>query len=90
MEEFKGIYLDSYVQSGTCRFVESGLGWKPSKDGNKTNTFTREKGDMAAAQWSRGVKGQQLKIFMHKSSVVQLDGFKEEVSNFTSHLMKGS
>ncbi len=90
MEEFKEIYLDSYVQSGTCRFVESGLGWKPSKDGNKTNTFTREKGDMAAAQWSRGARGQKLKIFMHKSSVVQLDGFKEEVSNFTSQVVKDS
>lgn len=90
MEEFKEIYLDSYTQSGTCRFAESGLGWKPSKDGSKNNTFTREKGDMATANWSHGAKGRQLKIFMHKSSVVQLAGFKEEVSSFTSHLVKDS
>ncbi len=89
MEEFKDIYLDSYKQPGTCRFVESGLGWKPSKDGNKTNTFTREKGDMAAAHWSRGAKGYQLKILMHTSKVVQMDGFLEEVSSFTSQLLEG-
>lgn len=80
MEEFKEIYLDSYKQPGLCRFIESGLGWKPSKDGNKGNTFTLEKTDMAAAQWSRGAKGYQLKILLRASGVVQLDGFEEEVS----------
>lgn len=80
MEEFKGIYLESYKQPGVCRFAESGLGWKPSKDGSKENTFTLEKSNMASAHWSRAAKGYQLKIYSRSSGVIRLDGFEEEVS----------
>ena len=76
MEAFDRIYLDLSKQPGKCRIAESGLGWKPSAGGD---TFTLDKSDIAAAQWSRAAKGYELKVLSRKAGVIQLDGFEQEV-----------
>lgn len=76
-ESFENIYFDLSKQSGKCRLAESGLGWKSAAG----QTFTLDKSDFISAQWSRAAKGYELKIYArNKAGVVQLDGFKQEVS----------
>lgn len=52
------------------------MGWKPA--GGKT--FTLDKAELISAQWSRAAKAYELKIYARHAGVVQLDGFKQEVS----------
>lgn len=75
-ESFDDIYLDISRKSGKCRIAESGLGWKPSSG----DTFTLDKAECVSAQWSRAARGYELKIFTRNDRVVQLDGFRQEVS----------
>ncbi|KAI9681439.1 MAG: FACT complex subunit [Caeruleum heppii] len=74
-ESFDHIYLDLSKQPGKCRFADNGLGWRPSGGGD---TFTLDHSNIAAAQWSRAARGQELKILSRTSGVVQLDGFLPE------------
>ncbi|KAK2749246.1 FACT complex subunit [Myotisia sp. PD_48] len=74
-ESFENIYLDLSRQPGKCKFAESGLGWKPSGSGD---TFTLDKSNISAAQWSRAAKGHELKILSRTSGVIQLDGFEQD------------
>jgi hypothetical protein len=83
-ESFDNIYLDLSKEPGKCRLAESGLGWKPAGG----STFTLDKSELSTAQWSRAAKGYELKI--HKKlgngkddGVVQLDGFKQDVSELS-------
>ena len=76
-ESFDNIYLNLSKQPGKCRLAESGLGWKPASGGQ---TFTLDKSDLPSAQWSRAARGHELKIYARNEGVVQLDGFKEDVS----------
>ncbi|EEQ33012.1 FACT complex subunit pob3 [Microsporum canis CBS 113480] len=75
MESFENIYLDLSKQSGKCRLAESGMGWKPSGGGD---TFTLDKSNIGAAEWSRAAKGYELKIFSRTCGVIQLDGFEQD------------
>ncbi|BAE55446.1 unnamed protein product [Aspergillus oryzae RIB40] len=75
MESFDNIYLDLSKQPGKCKLAESGLGWKPSGEGE---TFTLDSSNVGAAQWSRAAKGFELKILSRSSGVIQLDGFDQE------------
>jgi structure-specific recognition protein 1 len=52
------------------------LGWKPTGG----QTFTLDKAELISAQWSRAAKAHELKIYARHAGVVQLDGFKQEVS----------
>ncbi|EEP77006.1 conserved hypothetical protein [Uncinocarpus reesii 1704] len=74
-ESFENIYLDLSKQPGKCKLAESGLGWKPSGGGD---TFTLDKSNVGAAQWSRAAKGYELKILPRTGGVIQLDGFQQE------------
>lgn len=79
-ESFDDIYLDLSKKPGKCRIAESGLGWKPSHG----ETFTLDKAECVSAQWSRAARGHELKIFTRNDRVVQLDGFRQEVSSCTN------
>ena len=81
-ESFDDIYLDLSKKPGKCRIAESGLGWKPSTG----DTFTLDKADVTSAQWSRAARGHELKIFARNDRVVQLDGFRQEVSSIPQML----
>lgn len=74
-ETFENIYLDLSKQSGRCRLVESGLGWKPS---GGSEPFTLDRDQIGAAQWSRASKGYEVKIITRDAAVIQLDGFELE------------
>lgn len=76
-ESFDNIYLDLSKESGKCRFAETGFGWKPNGGGD---TFTLNAAEIGNAQWSRASKGFEVKILLRDSSIVQLDGFQQEVS----------
>ncbi|KAI5919931.1 hypothetical protein F4810DRAFT_456667 [Camillea tinctor] len=84
-ENFDSIFLDLSKESGKCRFAENGLGWKPSAGGN---TFTLDRGDIAAAQWSRAAKGYEVKILKRSSEIVHLDGFQQEDLERLSKIFK--
>lgn len=75
-ESFDNIYLNLSKEPGKCRLAESGLGWKPAGG----QTFTLDKAELISAQWSRAAKAHELKIYARHAGVVQLDGFKQEVS----------
>ena len=75
-ESFDDIYLDLSKKAGKCRIAESGLGWKPSNG----DTFTLDKQECASAQWSKAARGYELKIITRSDRVLQLDGFRQEVS----------
>lgn len=75
-ESFDDIHLDLSKQPGKCRLAESGLGWKPAGG----QTFTLDKAEFQSAQFSRAARGFELKIFARNAGVVQLDGFKPDVS----------
>lgn len=75
-ESFNDIYLDLSKEPGRCRAAESGLGWKP----HNGETWTLDKAEIVNAQWSRAARGHELKIFARNVGVVQLDGFKQDVS----------
>ena len=75
-ESFNDIYLDLSKEPGKCRIAESGLGWRP----HNGETFTLDKAEFVNAQWSRAARGHELKIFARNAGVVQLDGFKQDVS----------
>ena len=75
-ESFDNIYLNLSKEPGKCRLAESGLGWKPTGG----QTFTLDKSELISAQWSRAAKAHELKIYARHAGVVQLDGFKQEVS----------
>ena len=79
-ESFDDIHLDLSKQAGKCRLAESGLGWKPAGG----QTFTLDKAEFISAQWSRAARGHELKIFTRNHGVVQLDGFKQDVSGSRS------
>ncbi|DAA79651.1 TPA_exp: Uncharacterized protein A8136_0424 [Trichophyton benhamiae CBS 112371] len=74
-ESFENIYLDLSKQSGKCKLAESGMGWKPSGGGD---TFTLDKSNIGAAEWSRAAKGYELKIVSRTCGVIQLDGFEQD------------
>lgn len=76
-ESFDEIYLDLSREAGKCRFAETGFGWKPSGGGD---TFTLDASNIGGAQWSRAARGFEVKILQRNSGIVQLDGFKQEVS----------
>jgi hypothetical protein len=76
-ESFDNIYLNLSKEPGKCRLAESGLGWKPAGG----QTFTLDKSELISAQWSRAAKAHELKIYARHAGVVQLDGFKQEVSS---------
>jgi len=75
-ENFDGIYFDLSKLSGKARFAESGLGWKPSGGGE---TFTLDSNNIVQAQWSRALRGFEVKIYTRKAEIHQLDGFQQEV-----------
>lgn len=85
IESFDNIYLDLSKESGKCRFAENGLGWKPSAGGN---TFTLDRGDIAAAHWSRGARGYEVKILKRSSEIIHLDGFQEEDNSRLTKVFK--
>ncbi|WEW58855.1 FACT complex subunit [Emydomyces testavorans] len=72
-------------KAGKCKLAESGLGWKPSGGGD---TFTLDKSNIGAAQWSRAAKGYELKILPRTGGVIQLDGFDQEDLERTSKAFK--
>ena len=78
-ESFDDIYLDLSREAGKCRFAETGFGWKPSGGGD---TFTLDASNIGGAQWSRAARGFEVKILQRNSGIVQLDGFKQEVSGY--------
>lgn len=75
-EAFDNIYLDLSKQPGKCRVAEGGLGWKPIGGGD---TFTLDKVEVVAAQWSRAARGHELKVHTRSLGVIQLDGFQPDV-----------
>lgn len=75
-EAFDDIYLDLSQKPGKCRIAESGLGWKPAGG----ETFTLDKDDIDSAQFSRASRGYELRVYARKVGMVQLDGFKPDVS----------
>lgn len=79
METFENIYSDLSKQAGKCRMRDVGLGWKPST-GDSSQTVTVDANDLQSAQWSRAAKGHEVKILTRKNGIIQLDGFKEDVS----------
>ena len=79
-ENFEEIYLDLSHKPGRCRIAEQGLGWKPAGG----DTFTLDKENIISAQWSRAARGHELKIFARNTGVVQLDGFRPDVSLHSS------
>lgn len=85
-ESFDDIHLDLSKQPGKCRLAESGLGWKPAGG----QTFTIDKADLQSAQFSRAARGFELKIYARNAGVVQLDGFKSEVSGSKDVICFGS
>ena len=76
-ENFETIYLDLSKHHGKCRFADSGLGWKPSNGGD---TFTLDRDQILTAQWSRAARGYEIKLYTRSGAVVQLDGFRDDVS----------
>lgn len=72
MERFDNIYLDLSKQPGSCRFAESGLGWKPS---GGAEPVTLDKNEIVAAHWSRAAKGHEVKVLSRNNGVLQFDGF---------------
>lgn len=80
-ESFDNIYLDLSKQPGKCKLAESGMGWRPVGGGD---TWTLDSSNIGAAQWSRAAKGYELKILSRSSGVIQLDGFEQEVSSYSS------
>jgi len=76
MEAFDDIYLDLSKKPGKCRIAESGIGWKPAGG----DTFTLDKSDMESAVFSKASRGHELKVYARKVGMVQLDGFKPDVS----------
>lgn len=78
-EAFDDIFLDFSQKPGKCRIAESGLGWKPQGG----ETFTLDKADIEGAQFSRASRGHELKVYARKVGIVQLDGFKPDVSIWT-------
>lgn len=51
------------------------MGWRVS---GGTETFTLDRSNIGAAQWSRAARGYELKILSRTSGVIQLDGFEQE------------
>lgn len=51
------------------------MGWRPTGGGE---TFTLDRANIGAAQWSRAARGYELKILSRTSGVIQLDGFEQE------------
>ena len=84
-ESFDNIYLNLSKEPGKCRLAESGLGWKPTGG----QTFTLDKSELISAQWSRAAKAHELKIYARHAGVVQLDGFKQEVSSSKTAIPRG-
>lgn len=84
-ETFDSIYLDLSKDSGKLRFAESGLGWKPSGNGE---TFTLDGSNITSAHWSRASKGYETKILLRKGGVLQLDGFQQEDFDRISKVFK--
>ena len=84
-ESFDNIYLNLSKEPGKCRLAESGLGWKPTGG----QTFTLDKSELISAQWSRAAKAYELKIYARHAGVVQLDGFKQEVSLYNTARPRG-
>lgn len=79
-EAFDDIFLDLSKKPGKCRIAESGLGWKPAGG----ETFTLDKADIESAQFSRAARGYELKVYARRVGMVQLDGFKADVSTTTA------
>ena len=76
METFQNIHYDLSKSAGRLRVADSGMGWK----GNKSeNPLTLESGSFNNAQWSKGARGYEVKIFSRSQGVIYLDGFQEEV-----------
>ncbi|KAI9757255.1 MAG: FACT complex subunit [Lichina confinis] len=75
LETFEQIYLDVSHHPGKCRLAENGLGWRPA---GGSDTFTLDRANIVTAQWSRGCRGYELKLYTSTTGVVQLDGFAEE------------
>jgi len=75
-ESFEDIHLDLSKQPGKCRIADTGLGWKPSGGGE---TFTLDSNNIVQAQWSRALRGFEVKIYTRKAEIHQLDGFQQEV-----------
>lgn len=80
-EAFNDIYLNFSKKNGVTRFAESGFGWKPASGGDGSN-FTLDASQIVSAQWSRAARGWEIKVLSkdRKDSVIQLDGFKQDVS----------
>jgi hypothetical protein len=79
-EAFNDIYLNFSKKNGVTRFAESGFGWKPASGGDGSN-FTLDASQIVSAQWSRAARGWEIKVLSkdRKDSVIQLDGFKQDV-----------
>ncbi|KAF2000677.1 SSrecog-domain-containing protein [Amniculicola lignicola CBS 123094] len=85
MEVFKETYLNLSKKYGSTRFVESGLGWKPSDGGDN---FTLDHQQLVQAQWSRAARGYEVKLLSRSDGVLQIDGFKQEDYERISKLFK--
>lgn len=83
-ESISDIYLDLSKQPGVCILAPTGLGWKREKGDNKEKErWTLDPSNIGGAQWSRAARGYEIKIQLRNqlSGIVQLDGFKLEVTN---------
>ena len=76
METFQNIHYNLSKNGGRLRVAESGMGWKGYKS---DQPLTLESGSFNAAQWSRGARGYEVKIFSRSQGVIYLDGFQEQV-----------
>ena len=86
-EKFEDIYLNLSAEPGKCRVTDAGLGWRSVEGGDP---FFLDPSDMNGTQWSRAARGYELKIFTKTATVVQLDGFKEDVRVGRGALALGS
>ncbi|QPG76266.1 hypothetical protein FOA43_003652 [Brettanomyces nanus] len=90
--EYERIYLNQSKMPGRMRIAESGLGWKAqSVPGatTKTSPFLMPSEEISSAVWSRGCRGNELRIDTKNRGVVMLDGFgKEDFSSLKNELEK--
>ncbi|CDK24142.1 unnamed protein product [Kuraishia capsulata CBS 1993] len=83
--EFEKIYLNSSRTSGKFRLADFGLGWKagptPNAPNVKNTPFLLPSEEILTANWSRGSRGWELRVYTKNRGVAMLDGFDQQDFN---------
>lgn len=80
--DFEKIYLNQSRTNGRMRIADSGLGWKAAAAGGapaaQNAPFLLPSEEILLVQWSRGLRGYELRVQTKNQGVVLLDGFDAE------------